>query len=249
MTILDLEIRRFIVIMGELIETGRYSPIPFKRKCIELDKEIKENHDSIEEVEYSVTLYCEEIDKTWEVISGIDLGFGIEENEIEKRIEEEINERLKDSGYQVKVRRIEMNESYEPLTRVKRINEVLALYKDGKFDFADFDVEGLYDLPKKEFHVISPEEVKAVRDYLNIDEIETEDELRAVRNTIVKYCADKSSTMRKESEELSKKWHEENPDGTFEEFMKQNPYDIMWDKMSAYTHVIDMELYKRFGHD
>ena len=130
---------------------------------------------------------------------------------------------------------------------IKQLNEVLSLYTEGKFKFANFDVAGLYrDIVPEEFHYITEDEVEEIKDYLNLDEIETEEELRAMRNTIVKYCSD--NTDRSNDEELYQQWKEENPYGSFKDFMKQNPRDIMWDQMSAFTSVIDNELYERFGH-
>ena len=132
----------------------------------------------------------------------------------------------------------------------QRLSEAFSIYTDEGLKFADFDVEGLFNTIKpRRFHFIEEDEIEAVKDYLGITGEETEDELRAIRNTIVRYVADGAEERRKESDELSRKWHEENPDGDFADFMKQNPYDIMWDQMSAFTHVIDMELYRRFGHD
>ena len=133
-------------------------------------------------------------------------------------------------------------------SKAKQIGEAMAVYQDGDYKFADFDVQGLFEIKPRRFHFIEEDEVQAVREFLKLDEVETEEELRAIRNTIVRYVADGAEEKRKQSDELAKKWHEENPEGDFGDFMKQNPYDIMWDQMSAFTHVIDMELMKRFGH-
>lgn len=133
--------------------------------------------------------------------------------------------------------------------KIKSLLEAYNIIQDGKFKFADVDVEGLCNsVVPKELHYISKNEIQQVRDFLKLDEVETEEELRAIRNSIVRYITDKALELRPEQEELSKKWHEENPDGDFSDFMKQNPYDILWDQMSAFTHVIDMELHKRYGH-
>ena len=133
--------------------------------------------------------------------------------------------------------------------KIRSLVEAYDLIQDGKFKFADVDVETLCNtVIPEELHYISGEEVDKVREFLKLDEVETEEELRAIRNSIVRYITDKALELRPHQEELSQKWHEENPDGTFSDFMKQNPYDILWDQMSAFTHVIDMELQKRFGH-
>lgn len=132
---------------------------------------------------------------------------------------------------------------------LKQITEVLAMHVEDGYDFADIDIKGLYDtvIPKR-LHYIEPEEIQEIRDYLDLDNVETEQELRAIRNTIVQYCYDESKPLRAKNDELAAKWKKENPNGTFDDFMAQNPYDIMWDQMSAFTHVIDMELHKRFNH-
>lgn len=132
---------------------------------------------------------------------------------------------------------------------LKQITEVLAMHVEDGYNFADIDVKGLYDtvIPKR-LHYIEPEEIQEIRDYLHLDNIETEQELRAIRNTIVQYCYDESKPLRDKNDELAAKWKQENPNGSFADFIAQNPYDIMWDQMSAFTHVIDMELHKRFNH-
>ncbi len=132
---------------------------------------------------------------------------------------------------------------------LKQITEVLAMHVEDGYDFADIDIKGLYDtiIPKR-LHYLEPEEIQEIRDYLDLDNVKTEQELRAIRNSIVQYCYDESKPLRDKNDELAAKWQKENPSRTFADFMAQNPYDIMWDQMSAFTHVIDMELYKRFNH-
>lgn len=131
----------------------------------------------------------------------------------------------------------------------KQLNEVYELYTKDNLKYAKIDAEKLFkEIVPQEFHFISEEEVKKVREFLKIEEVESEEELRAIRNSIVAYGTKNIEVLRKQSDELSKKWHEENPTGTYAEFMKQNPYDIIWDQISAFTQVIDMELQKRFSH-
>ena len=126
---------------------------------------------------------------------------------------------------------------------IEKLNEKLDSLLE-EVQFSDFDVEGLYKtIIPKEFHVISNEEIQQVKDFIPLTGNETEPELIAIRNAIVKYCADKAETIDR-GEENYKVWKEENPEKSFSDFMKQNAYDILWDQMSAFTHVIDMELYK-----
>lgn len=133
---------------------------------------------------------------------------------------------------------------------ITQLIEVYKVYTQDNFKFADFDVAGLFkSVVPKQLHMIDKEEIQEVKDFLHLDDVETEDELRAIRNTIVDYAYNECKVLRASNDTLAKQWKEKNPDGNFEDFMKQNPYDIMWDQMSAFTHVIDMELYKRFGHD
>ena len=133
--------------------------------------------------------------------------------------------------------------------KIRSLVEAYNVIQDGKFKYADVDVEALCNaIIPEELHTISFEEADKVKEFLKLDEVETEEELRAIRNSIVRYITDKVMELRPQQKELSQKWHEENPDGKFADFMKQNPYDILWDQMSAFTHIIDMELNKRFGH-
>lgn len=126
---------------------------------------------------------------------------------------------------------------------IEKLNEKLDSLLE-EVEFYDFNVEGLYnEIIPKQFHIISNEEIKKVKDFIPITGKETKEELSAIRNTIVKYCADVAETMDR-GEESYKLWKQQNPEKSFSDFMKQNPYDILWDQMSAFTHVIDMELYK-----
>lgn len=100
---------------------------------------------------------------------------------------------------------------------VKHLNEIFSLYTNGKFKYADIDAKSVYDnCVNKDFGSHTFEEAKAFKDYVGIDENTTEEELRAIRNTLVRYWAD-------------------NMDKTDEGFK-------MGDQMQFFTTVIDMAL-------
>ena len=129
---------------------------------------------------------------------------------------------------------------------IKQLNEVLTTFIDNR-PYADFDVAGLYEtIIPEDFGSISFDEIDKVKDYLKLDEVETEDALRGIRNTIVKYCYEHTNKVDREKEIAE--YQAKNPNGSFKDFRKQSKYERMWDQMSAFTHVIDMELHKRFGH-
>lgn len=100
---------------------------------------------------------------------------------------------------------------------VKHLNEIFSLYTNGKFKYADIDAKSVYDnCVNKDLGSHTFEEAKAFKDYVGIDENTTEEELRAIRNTLVRYWAD-------------------NMDKTDEGFK-------MGDQMQFFTSVIDMAI-------
>lgn len=100
---------------------------------------------------------------------------------------------------------------------IKQLNEVLNIYSDGRFKYADIDAKAVYDnCINADFGSHTFEEADKFKEFVGIDENTTEEELRAIRNTLVKYWAD-------------------NMDKTEEGFK-------MGDQMQFYTTVIDMAI-------
>ena len=117
------------------------------------------------------------------------------------------------------------------------------------YQFADVPVEELYKKVVPESRgSISFDEIDKVKEILGITGTETEEELRSIRNSIVKYFSDRRDYLKAQAEE---DWNQEkamNPNADFNEFLKTCSYDIRMDQMSAFTHVIDRELMNRFSH-
>ena len=100
---------------------------------------------------------------------------------------------------------------------VKQLNELFDLYQDGKFKYADIDAKSVYDnCINKDFGSHTFEEADKFKKFVGITPETTEEELRAIRNTLVRYWAD-------------------NMDRTEEGFK-------MGDQMQFYTTVIDMAI-------
>lgn len=110
---------------------------------------------------------------------------------------------------------------------IKKLNEELkTINKDG-YNFAEFDVEGLYNtIVPKEHGFISGDEIKQVEEFLGLTGEESLEELTAIRNTIVKYWSDY----------IDKFYEIPRKDHTEEEL---DEFDKMQDQMSAFTSVID----------
>ena len=110
---------------------------------------------------------------------------------------------------------------------IKKLNEELkTINKDG-YNFAEFDVEGLYNtIVPKEHGFISGDEIKQVEEFLGLTGEESLEELTAIRNTIVRYWSDYTDKFY----EIPRK------ERTEEEI---DEAERMRDQMSAFTSVID----------
>ena len=84
------------------------------------------------------------------------------------------------------------------------------------YEYATIPVEELYSIELQHRGVILPEEIEKVKQILNIDETTTKQELTAIRNSIVRYFVENSDRH-----------------GDID------TYDTFYDKMSAFTAVID----------
>ena len=101
---------------------------------------------------------------------------------------------------------------------IKQLNEVFSIYSDGRFKYADIDAKAVYDnCINKDFGV-------------NITPETDEEQLRALRNTLVKYWADYVKEYKgddwgrsRTKEESDKEWK-------------------MGDQMQFFTTVIDMAI-------
>ena len=73
----------------------------------------------------------------------------------------------------------------------RQLNELLNLYQDGKYKYADIDAKSVYDnCINKDFGSHTFEEADKFKEFVGITPETTEEELRAIRNTLVRYWAD-----------------------------------------------------------
>lgn len=127
--------------------------------------------------------------------------------------------------------------------RAKLLLEAFNIRTENNFKYADFDVESLYKFTPETMGTITFEEVEEVKKLIGLTGEETEEELRAIRNTIVRYWSDRLEYDRAQAEHDWEVEKASNPDANISEFRKNCTYDIRQDQMSAFTHVIDMLLH------
>lgn len=127
--------------------------------------------------------------------------------------------------------------------RAKLLLEAFNIRTENNFKYADFDVESLYKFRPETMGTITFDEVKEVKKLIGLTGEETEEELRAIRNTIVRYWSDRLEYDRAQAEHDWEVEKASNPDADISEFRKNCTYDIRQDQMSAFTHVIDMLLH------
>lgn len=127
---------------------------------------------------------------------------------------------------------------------IKKLNEQIEKLLEVDYKFADFDADTLYKFVPESRGSITFEEVDKIKELIGITGNETPEQLRAIRNTIVKYRADRAEYDKAQAEHDWEVEKATNPNANLSEFRKNCTYDIRQDQMSAFVHVIDMELYK-----
>ena len=76
---------------------------------------------------------------------------------------------------------------------IYQINEAIDFYTEGNYKYANVDAKQIYDnCINKDYGSHSFEEADQFKEFVGIDKNTTEDELRALRNTLVRYWADNS---------------------------------------------------------
>lgn len=127
--------------------------------------------------------------------------------------------------------------------RAKLLLEAFNIRTEDNLKYADFDVESLYKFRPETMGTITFDEIEEVKKLIGLTGEETEEELRAIRNTIVRYWSDR---LEYDIAQAEHDWEIEkasNPDANISEFRKNCTCDIRQDQMSAFTHVIDMLLH------
>lgn len=113
----------------------------------------------------------------------------------------------------------------------RQLNELLNLYQDGKYKYADIDAKSAYDnCINKDFGSHTFEEADKFKEFVGITPETTEEELRAIRNTLVRYWADEREKYN--GEDWGRSRSQEESDRTWK----------MGDQMQFFTTVIDMAI-------
>lgn len=114
---------------------------------------------------------------------------------------------------------------------IRQLNEVLNLYTDGRFKYADIDAQAVYDnCVNADFGSHTFEEADKFKEFVGITKETTEEELRAIRNTLVKFWADAVKEFK--GDDHGKSRSKEESDREWK----------MGDQMQFYTTVIDMAI-------
>lgn len=114
---------------------------------------------------------------------------------------------------------------------IKQLNEVFSIYSDGRFKYADIDAKAVYDnCINKDFGSHTFEEADEFKKFVNITPETDEEQLRALRNTLVKYWADYVKEYK--GDDWGRSRSKEESDKEFK----------MGDQMQFFTTVIDMTI-------
>ena len=114
---------------------------------------------------------------------------------------------------------------------IKQLNEVFSIYSDGRFKYADIDAKAVYDnCINKDFGSHTFEEANEFKKFVNITPETDEEQLRALRNTLVKYWADYVKEYK--GDDWGRSRSKEESDKEFK----------MGDQMQFFTTVIDMTI-------
>lgn len=114
---------------------------------------------------------------------------------------------------------------------IKQLNEVFSIYSDGRFKYADIDAKAVYDnCINKDFGSHTFEEADEFKKFVNITPETDEEQLRALRNTLVKYWADYVKEYK--GDDWGRSRSKEESDKEFK----------MGDQMQFFTTVIDMAI-------
>lgn len=114
---------------------------------------------------------------------------------------------------------------------IRQLNEVFSIYSDGRFKYADIDAKAVYDnCINKDFGSHTFEEADEFKKFVNITPETDEEQLRALRNTLVKYWADYVKEYK--GDDWGKSRSKEESDKEFK----------MGDQMQFFTTVIDMAI-------
>lgn len=114
---------------------------------------------------------------------------------------------------------------------IRQLNEVLNLYQDGKYKYADIDAKSVYDnCINKDFGSHTFEEADKFKEFVGITKDTKEEELRGIRNTLVRYWADECKKYN--GDDWGRSRSKEESDRNWK----------MGDQMQFFTTVIDMAI-------
>ena len=114
---------------------------------------------------------------------------------------------------------------------IRQLNEVFNLYQDGKYKYADIDAKSVYDnCINKDFGSHTFEEADKFKEFVGITKDTNEEELRGIRNTLVRYWADECKKYN--GDDWGRSRSKEESDRNWK----------MGDQMQFFTTVIDMAI-------
>ena len=114
---------------------------------------------------------------------------------------------------------------------IRQLNEIFNLYQDGKYKYADIDAKSVYDnCINKDFGSHTFEEADKFKEFVGITKDTNEEELRGIRNTLVRYWAEECE--RYSGDDWGRSRSKEESDRNWK----------MGDQMQFFTTVIDMAI-------
>ena len=114
---------------------------------------------------------------------------------------------------------------------IRQLNEIFNLYQDGKYKYADIDAKSVYDnCINKDFGSHTFEEADKFKEFVGITKDTNEEELRGIRNTLVRYWADECKKY--SGDDWGRSRSKEESDRNWK----------MGDQMQFFTTVIDMTI-------